>query len=81
MDFLIPNFEEIPDDFYEACPAFKQKHLGHKTYKALIKFFSEQDLGHAFNIEWKNRLRNLIRFLKGSGHYIPDSFLQFESTE
>ena len=78
MDFLIPNFEEIPDNFYEACPAFKQNNVGHKTYYGLIHFFSEQDFGHAFQIEWMIRLRKLMRCLKERGSYISDSLRQYD---
>jgi len=52
MDFLITDYEVMPNDLYAACPAFQQKHVGSKTYGALIKYFSENDLGCVFGIEW-----------------------------
>jgi Mor family transcriptional regulator len=78
MDFLITDYEEIPNDLYEACPAHRQKHVGRKTYGALIKYLSEQDFGHAFGIEWKKRLRKLMCFMKKRWGYIPDSFRKYE---
>ncbi len=78
MDFLITDYEEIPHDLYEACPAYKQKHVGRKTYGFLIKYLSEQDLGRAFGIEWNKRLRKLMCFMKKRWGHIPDSFRQFE---
>lgn len=76
MDFLITDYEEIPHDLYEACPAYKQKEVGRKTYGALIECLSEQDLGCAFGLEWKKRLKKLMRFMRKRWGYIPDSFRQ-----
>lgn len=78
MDFLITDYEKIPHDLYEACPAYKQKHVGRKTYGFLIKSLSEQDLGCAFDIEWNHRLRKLMCFMKKRWGCIPDSFRQYE---
>jgi hypothetical protein len=64
---------------YEACPAFQQKHVGWKTYGALIKFFSEHDLGRAFGIEWKKRLIKLMCFMKKRGEYFPNWLRQYEA--
>lgn len=78
MDFLITDYEKIPHDLYEACPAYKQKQIGRKTYSAIINHLSEQDLGHTFSWEWNTRLKKLIRFMKKVWGYIPDSFRQYE---
>jgi hypothetical protein len=78
MDFLITDYEKIPNDLYEACPAYKQKQIGRKTYSAIINHLSEQDLGHTFSCEWNKRLKKLIRFMKKAWGYIPDSFRQYE---
>jgi len=79
MDFLIIDYEEIPNDLYVVCPAYRQKHVGRKTYVALVKYLSEQDFGHAFGIEWKMRLKKLMCFMKKRWGYIPDSFRQYET--
>jgi hypothetical protein len=78
MDFLITDYEKIPHDLYEACPAFKQKHIGRKTYGAVVKHLSEQDLGNTFNCEWNKRLKKLICFMRKRWGYIPESFRQYE---
>ena len=79
MDFLITDYEVMPNDLYAACPAFQQKHVGSKTYGALIKYFSENDLGCVFGIEWKNRLKKLICFMKKRGGYFPKWLSQYEA--
>ena len=78
MDFLITDCDEIPHDLYDTCPAYKQKHVGRKTYAILIKHLSEQNLGSTFDIEWNKRLRKLMCFMKKRWGYIPDSFRQYE---
>ena len=78
MDFLITDYEEIPHDLYQVSPAYKQKDVGRKTYIALIKCLSEQDLGRTFGIEWEKRLRKLMRFMRKRWGNIPDSFRQYE---
>ena len=78
MDFLITDYEKIPHDFYEAGPAYKQKHIGRKTYGAIVHHLSEQDLGHTFNREWNKRLKKLMRFMEKRWGYIPDSFRQYQ---
>jgi hypothetical protein len=78
MDFLITDYEKIPHDLYEACPAYKQKHIGRKTYRAIVHHLSEQDLGLTFNCEWNRRLKKLIRFMEKRWGYIPESFRQYE---
>jgi hypothetical protein len=64
MDFLITDYKEIPHDLSEACPAFKQKDVGRKTYGELINCLSEQDLGCAFGIEWNKRLHKFTCFMR-----------------
>ncbi len=78
MDFLITDYEKIPHDLYEACPAYRQKHIGRKTYSAIVNHLSEQDLGSTFRCEWNKRLKKLIRFMEKRWGYIPDSFRQYE---
>ncbi len=78
MDFLISDYEKIPHDLYEGCPAYKQKQIGRKTYSAIVNHLSEQDLGHTFGCEWNKRLKKLMRFMKKIWGYIPDSFRQYE---
>jgi hypothetical protein len=78
IDFLITDYEKIPHDLYEACPAYKQKQIGRKTYSAIIHHLSEQDLGHSFRCEWNMRLKKLMRFMEELWGYIPDSFRQYE---
>ena len=78
MDFLITDYEKIPHDLYEACPAYRQKHIGRKTYRAIVNHLSEQDLGNTFRCEWNRRLKKLIRFMEKRWGYIPDSFRQYE---
>ncbi len=78
MDFLITDYEKIPHDLYEACPAYKRKQIGRKTYGAIVHHLSEQDLGHTFNCEWNRRLKKLMRFMEKRWGYIPDSFRQYE---
>ncbi len=78
MDFLITDYEKIPHDLYEACPAYKQKKIGRKTYSAIVNHLSEQDLGNTFRCEWNRRLKKLIRFMEKRWRYIPDSFRQYE---
>jgi hypothetical protein len=75
---LITDYEKIPHDLYEACPAYKQKQIGRKTYSAIINHLSEQDLGHTFSCEWNKRLKKLMRFMEKVWGYIPDSFRQYE---
>jgi len=72
MDFLITDFERTPHDLYEACPAYKQKHIGCKTYAAAIKHLSEQDLGNTFYREWNKRLKKLVCFMQRRGGYSLD---------
>jgi len=79
MDFLITDYEKIPHDLYEACPAYKQKQIGRKTYSAIVNHLSEQDLGHTFSCEWNKRLKKLIRFMEKIRGYIPVSFRQYET--
>jgi transposase len=76
MDFLITDYEEIPHDLSQACPAFKQKDVGRKTYAALINCLSEQNLGCAFGIEWNKRLHKFMCFMRKRWGYIPDSYRQ-----
>jgi hypothetical protein len=78
MDFLITDYGETPHDLSEACPAFKQKDVGRKTYAALIKCLSEQDLGCAFGIEWNKRLHKFMCCMRKRWGHIPDSFRQYE---
>jgi len=78
MDFLITDYEKIPHDLYEACPAYKQKQIGRKTYGAIVHHLSEQDLGHTFNCGWNRRLKKLMCFMEKRWGYIPDSFRQYE---
>ena len=78
MDFFITDYEKIPYDLYEACPAYKQKHFGRKTFSAIVKHLSEQDLGNTFRCEWNKRLKKLIRFMEKRWGYILDSFRQYE---
>ena len=78
MDFLITDHQKIPCDLYEACPAYKQKHIGLKTYTAAVSHLSEQDLGNTFDREWNKRLRKLIRFMQKRWGYIPESIRQYE---
>ena len=78
MDFMISDYEKIPYDLYEACPAYKQKHIGRKTYRSIVHHLSEQDLGLTFNCEWNSRLKKLMRFMEKRWGYIPDSFRQYE---
>ena len=77
MDFLITDYEKIPYDLYQVCPAYEQKHIGVKTYTAAVNHLSEQDLGDTFNPEWNNRLKKLVRFMQKRWGYIPDSFHQY----
>jgi len=51
MDFMITNYDEIPQSLYAACPAYKQNHVGQKTYITIINNLSKQDLGHSFRTE------------------------------
>lgn len=77
MDFLITDFERNPHDLYEACPAYKQKHIGCKTYAAAINHLSELDLGYNFYREWNKRLKKLICFMQirgGSSQYFIRQF-------
>ncbi len=78
MDFLIIDYEKIPHDLYEACPAYKQRHIGRKTYGAVVHHLSVKDLGHTFRSEWNKRLKKLIRFMEKRWGYIPDSFRQYQ---
>ena len=78
MDFLITDYEKIPHDLYEACPAYKQKHIGRKTYSAIVNHLSEQDLGSTFMCEWNKRLKKLIHFMEKRWGYISDSFRQYQ---
>jgi hypothetical protein len=78
MDFLITDYEKIPHDLYEACPAYKQKHIGRKTYGAIVHHLSVQELGHTFSCQWNKRLKKLIHFMEKRWGYIPDSFRQYE---
>ena len=78
MDLLIKDYEEIPHDLYEACPVYKEKDVGRKTFAVLIKYFSEQDLGVAFETEWNRRLMKLVCFMRKRWGDIPDSFRQYE---
>ncbi len=78
MDFLITDYEKIPHDLYEACPAYKQKKIGRKTYSAIVHHLSEQNLGNAFSREWNKRLKKLMRFMEKAWGYIPDSFRKYE---
>lgn len=78
MEFLITDYKKIPNDLYEACPAYRQKQIGRKTYVAIVHHLSEQDLGHTFNCEWNRRLKKLMRFMEKRWGYIPDSFRQYE---
>ena len=78
MNFLITDYEKIPLDLYEVCPAYKQKQIGRKTYSAIVNHLSEQDLGKTFRCEWNKRLKKLIRFMEKIWGYIPDSFRQYE---
>jgi len=78
MDFLISDCEKIPHDLYEACPAYKQKHIGPKTYAAVVNHLSAQDIGNTFIYEWNRRLKKLVRFMAKRWGYIPDSFRQYE---
>lgn len=78
MDFLITDYKKIPHGLYEACPAYKQKHVGLKTYAAAVNHLSAQDLGNAFNCEWNIRLKKLMDFMERRWGYIPDSFRQYE---
>lgn len=64
MDFLVTDYETMPNDLYTACPTFQQKHVGSKTYSALIKYFYENYFGRMFDTEWKNRLSKLVCFMK-----------------
>ena len=77
MDFLITDYEKIPHDLYEVCPAYKQKHLGQKTYANIVHHLSTQDLGHTFNFEWNKRLKKLVRFMEKRWGYIPVSSHQY----
>jgi DNA-binding CsgD family transcriptional regulator len=77
MDFLITDYEKIPYDLYQVCPAYEQKHIGVKTYTAAVNHLSEQDLGDTFNHEWNKRLKKLVRFMQKRWGYIPDSFHQY----
>lgn len=77
MDFLVTDYEKIPYDLYEACPAYKQKHIGRKTYAATVNHLSEQDLGNTFNREWNKRLKNLDRFMHKRWGYIPEFIRQY----
>jgi hypothetical protein len=78
MDFLITDYDKIPHDLYEACPAYKQKQIGRKTYSAIVNHLFEQDLGSTFRCEWNKRLKKLIRFMEKRWGYIPESFRQYE---
>ena len=78
MDFLITDYEKIPHDLYEACPAYKQKHIGRKTYGAIVHHLSELDLGYTFSCEWNKLLKKLMHFMEKRWGYIPDSFRQYE---
>ena len=78
MNFLITDYEKIPHDLYEACPAYRQKQIGRKTYNAIVNHLSEQDLGNTFSCEWNKRLKKLMRFMEQAWGYIPDSFRQYE---
>jgi len=78
MNFLITDYEKIPLDLYEVCPAYKQKQIGRKTYSAIVNHLSEQGLGSTFRCEWNMRLKKLIRFMEKRWEYIPDSFRQYE---
>ena len=71
MNFLIADFENIPDDPWDAMPAYRQKHFGVKTFASLVKHLTEQDLGDSFNVEWSNRFRKLMRYLKITGRHVP----------
>ena len=77
MDFLVTDYEKIPYDLYEACPAYKQKHIGRKTYADAVNHLSEQDLGNTFNREWNKRLKKLVRFMQKRWGYIPDFIRQY----
>jgi hypothetical protein len=77
MDFLITDYEKIPYDLYQVCPAYEQKHIGVKTYTAAVNHLSEQDLGDTFNREWNKRLKKLVRFMQKRWGYIPDSVHQY----
>ncbi len=36
MNFLITDYEKIPLDLYEVCPAYKQKQIGRKNIYVLL---------------------------------------------
>lgn len=76
MNFLITDYERIPYDLHEACPAFKQKQIGHKTYAAAVNHLSEQVLGNTFYCEWNKRLKKLFRFMQARKQYIQVSIRQ-----
>ena len=78
MDFMISDYEKIPYDLYEACPAFRKKQIGRKTYSAIVHHLSEQNLGSSFRSEWNKRLKKLISYMEKRWGYIPDSFRQYE---
>ena len=78
MDFMITNYVEIPNDLYEACPAYKQCHVGQKTYISIIEKLSTQDLGKSFRSEWDKRLRKMFRFMLKRWGHIPNSYSQYE---
>ena len=71
MDFLISDFEKMPKHPWEAMPAYKQKHIGIKTYSSLVYHISELDLGEAFNTEWQKRLEKLAKYLKSIDRHVP----------
>jgi len=75
MNFLTSDFKKLPAEPWEAMPAYKQKHIGVKTYSSLVHHLSELDLGEAFNTEWQNRLEKLARYLITINWHIP-SFLR-----
>lgn len=78
MDFLVTDYKQLPYDLHEACPAYKQKHIGLKTHTAAVNHLSEQDLGNTFNREWNRRLEKLVRFLRKRWRYVPDSIRSYE---
>lgn len=76
MDFLVIDYETMPRSLYTACPAFQQKNVGLKTYMSLVEFFSGNDFGRQFNLEWRKRLRKLLCFKKQIG-YVPNWLSQY----
>jgi len=64
IDFIIPKHKMPKTSYWIVAPAYKQKGIGVKTYKELVKHLSQQYLGQEFNTEWQKRVKKLQRHIE-----------------